>query len=446
MQMMTAPQRPVYKGNPHLRVRPHVGVIALGNAIGNAIVGKMSQPSKEQTQQKVKEDVTKAVKNGATEQEAIKQVADQMIAERGGSIASGHMTMNGGQSLANGMDYSVTNANGDTAYFNLSSVDSVASGYDMIGYLSDHLGSSPGAGMMLGMATNQIIGQTQTYHDNRMNSIQHLDMAKYKMGGANGVFDRPAMVGIPGVTPGPWAPEFLQASSGTNSPAWMRQATGQYGPWSDGYIFASSTPNSSSSDSFTLPSNQINAAGVGVFSLEEMAKRGWGSQLNVARTPMDKINMQLGVGAFAEPIGGARVDTRSFAPLLGGLSEGLTKVSLTASTIGAAQALMNDKDGVDFGDGFRELGKLGVDFAAAAPTLSNVKYLTRFNPVGVAYTAADLAVQLTPDYTIQYGQYAGETRSGWTKLMYMNADQQQRVMNVSPEAHYELYIRRQPKY
>lgn len=77
------------------------------------------------------------------------------------------------------------------------------------------------------------------------------------------------------------------------------------GPWSDGYIFAPSTPSSSSNDSFTLPSNQINAAGVGAFSLEEMAKRGWGSQLNVARTPMDKINMQLGLGAFAEPIGGA---------------------------------------------------------------------------------------------------------------------------------------------
>ena len=46
MQMMTTPQRPSYKGNMHLRVRPHVGVIALGNALGNAIVGKMSQPPK----------------------------------------------------------------------------------------------------------------------------------------------------------------------------------------------------------------------------------------------------------------------------------------------------------------------------------------------------------------------------------------------------------------
>nr|MDC2854675.1 hypothetical protein [Ningiella sp. W23] len=53
-------------------------------------------------------------------------------------------------------------------------------------------------------------------------------------------------------------------------------------------------------------------------------------------------------------------------------------------------------------------------------------------------------MQLTPDYTIQYGQYAGETRSGWTKLMYSHADQQQRVMDISPELHYELYIRKQP--
>ncbi|WP_448214324.1 hypothetical protein, partial [Colwellia sp. MEBiC06753] len=59
MQMMTMPQRPSYKGNPHLRVRPHVGVIALGNAVGNSIVSGLSkspQPSKEDLERQAKLD------------------------------------------------------------------------------------------------------------------------------------------------------------------------------------------------------------------------------------------------------------------------------------------------------------------------------------------------------------------------------------------------------
>ena len=46
MQMMTTPQRPFYKGNMHLRVRSHVGVIAFGNALGNSIVSGLSKPAK----------------------------------------------------------------------------------------------------------------------------------------------------------------------------------------------------------------------------------------------------------------------------------------------------------------------------------------------------------------------------------------------------------------
>ncbi|MCF6437009.1 hypothetical protein [Pseudoalteromonas sp. MMG022] len=91
MQMMTTPQRPVYKGNPHLRVRPHVGVIALGNAIGNSIVSGMQ---KKQTQANV--DKATQVGNEVYEREIslgkspkqAKFAAAQAIAKSSGGAVS----------------------------------------------------------------------------------------------------------------------------------------------------------------------------------------------------------------------------------------------------------------------------------------------------------------------------------------------------------------------
>lgn len=114
---------------------------------------------------------------------------------------------------------------GQTGHFDLSSVNTVQEGYNMIGYLSDHLRGTPNMGMMLGMATNQIIGQTQRHHDALMNSIQHLDIAKYKLGGTNGVFDRPVMYDV---SYGPWASALLD---GSVNPSPVVNPLGQPGPW-----------------------------------------------------------------------------------------------------------------------------------------------------------------------------------------------------------------------
>ncbi len=78
MQMMTTPQRPVYKGNMHLRIRPHVGVIAFGNALGNSIVSGLTTSP---TEKKVKESLAKAQSKGATPQEqqiAVEQALSQL--------------------------------------------------------------------------------------------------------------------------------------------------------------------------------------------------------------------------------------------------------------------------------------------------------------------------------------------------------------------------------
>ncbi|WP_199609034.1 LysM peptidoglycan-binding domain-containing protein [Flocculibacter collagenilyticus] len=146
---------------------------AFGNAIGNSIAAGMQREQAKTNE--VKETVAKAVENGATPQQAVQQVAQKIASENGGSISGGTVSM-GGKSLGNGTDYSVTNAEGQTGHFDLSSVSTVQDGYDMIGYLSDHLRGTPNMGMMLGSATSQIIGRTQTHHDNQIKAMhQRLD-------------------------------------------------------------------------------------------------------------------------------------------------------------------------------------------------------------------------------------------------------------------------------
>jgi hypothetical protein len=212
-----------------------VVVDAFGNAIGNSIVAGMQSKQTQANTNKAKDTIAKAVENGATPQEAVQQVAQQIASENGGTISGGRASYTDEYT---GTGTTLTNSKGETAEFFIDNATTVQSGYNLIESMSDFLGSSPGAGMMLGMATNQIIGQTQRHHDARMNSIQYLDMAKYKLGGANGVFDRPAMVGIPGVTPGPWAPEFLQGAKGASAGLLntISQPSG-FGPWREGYIF-----------------------------------------------------------------------------------------------------------------------------------------------------------------------------------------------------------------
>ncbi len=92
-------------------------------------------------------------------------------------------------------------------------------------------------------------------------------------------------------------------------------------------------------------------------------------------------------------------------------------VGISAYT--ASKETILNPNGFTGTDAKLEGGKVFVDIAAAATSFG--KY-ARFSPVGIAYTAADLAVQNSPEYIIQYGDRAGENVQGWRKLWYADVD------------------------
>ena len=94
----------------------------------------MSGLQKKQTQantNKAKDAIAKVLENGATPQAALQKVAKQIASENGGTVSMGD------KSLGNGMDYSVTNAEGQTGHFDLSSVSTVQDGYDLTAFKYD---------------------------------------------------------------------------------------------------------------------------------------------------------------------------------------------------------------------------------------------------------------------------------------------------------------------
>lgn len=75
------------------------------------------------------------------------------------------------------------------------------------------------------------------------------------------------------------------------------------------------------------------------------------------------------------------------------------------SVYNAGNETVFNADGFSTTDAILEGGKVFVDVAAAATSFG--KY-ARLSPVGIAYTVADLAIQNSQEYTIQYGDRAGE--------------------------------------
>nr|MDC2854674.1 hypothetical protein [Ningiella sp. W23] len=150
------------------------------------------------------------------------------------------------------------------------------------------------------------------------------------------------------------------------------------GPWRDGYVMPLSNETKPQVQSefgklINDTSSRLNAAGLGVYSLEAMAKKGWGSTLGKGQTLTGGI-----VGSYFDRIYDPSkstvvfdysIDTQKTAPLVNDFGQGLGLLSLGLSGGGAYYSYATDADGWDFGDGFRELGKVGVDLAAAAPSL-----------------------------------------------------------------------------
>ncbi|WP_448213483.1 hypothetical protein, partial [Colwellia sp. MEBiC06753] len=155
MQMMTMPQRPSYKGNPHLRVRPHVGVIALGNAIGNAIV-----------QGAIQSDYEKRLK----QQNEISASLNQA-----------------GREISQNIRFEI-----DTPTFDFSNL--VAQGYS-------YDGGSESVRDVSALVANSTelfndLEFKQLKLDARTAKVNSFDYSRYKFGGENGVFDQYDLPGV----------------------------------------------------------------------------------------------------------------------------------------------------------------------------------------------------------------------------------------------------------
>ncbi|AQP98411.1 hypothetical protein B0W48_00545 [Pseudoalteromonas aliena] len=178
--------------------------------------------------------------------------------------------------------------------------------------------------------------------------------------------------------------------------------------------------------------NEINGALLGLGALAKTTSKGWGSTGNNYKS------MQSGVvGSYFDRVYGVgkttvinnyALDTSVFSSGIANVGDGLTKIGYGFTAASSLITLANDHkygDGIDFGDGFREGGYLAVNSAFAAGSLNrfkNVTALSRLSPIGMAFTALDIALQATPSYTVKYGPHAGQVTDGWTKAMHQTSD------------------------
>ena len=158
MQMITTPQRPFYKGNMHLRVRSHVGVIAFGNAIGNSIVQGLQTKQTVSSNKKVSHKIyEQAVASGNSPKEAIFLAAQAVAQENGGAIELGNSsasrpTGRGSFSYDDADGFWLSN-NNDHAFFNYGE----GSYADLtLGHISDFLVGSPAADLGYQYATSRL--------------------------------------------------------------------------------------------------------------------------------------------------------------------------------------------------------------------------------------------------------------------------------------------------
>ncbi|NOH98124.1 hypothetical protein [Vibrio sp. 99-70-13A1] len=82
--------------------------------------------------------------------------------------------------------------------------------------------------------------------------------------------------------------------------------------------------------------------------------------------------------------------------------------------------------------------KYVVDATASTSTLSRAGYLTRFSPLGIAYSGLDVAVQQFKGYEIRYGDRAGQEVNGWSALFYSGLDNQKEIGPTPPPSQWHL--------
>uniref|UniRef100_UPI0035642070 hypothetical protein n=1 Tax=Pseudoalteromonas sp. TaxID=53249 RepID=UPI0035642070 len=159
--------------------------------------------------------------------------------------------------------------------------------------------------------------------------------------------------------------------------------------------------------------------------------KGYGSTLGSYQSLTPGIRGQYMERIYNTPsaIFDYSLDTTQFTQGISAVGDTLTKTGLFM-TLGSSVATLGYDymygDGrLDTGDWFREGGYVVTNTVFALSSFDQFKdvtALTRLNPIGMMFTAIDIGLQISPEYTVQFGPYAGNQVNGWTKVMHANAD------------------------
>jgi len=189
------------------------------------------------------------------------------------------------------------------------------------------------------------------------------------------------------------------------------------------------------SSGLTNLSASIGGLGISSNTLGALLESGWGSSPGIGK----EWNM-----FWNDPKLTMHADWHFGAPALNAFGSKLSIGGIGLSILGATNETFGNPNQIDKVDYLREWGKVGLDAAAAATGF--VTKFARFSLPGAVYSGLDITAQLTPGYTVQHGSEAGKLKNGWTKFMYVGADQAEQMRRINPEMHYQLYIKRDPKF
>ena len=190
--------------------------------------------------------------------------------------------------------------------------------------------------------------------------------------------------------------------------------------------------------------NELNSALLGLGKLKADTIKGYGSTLGSYQSLTPGIRGQYMERIYNTPsaIFDYSLDTTQFTQGISAVGDSLTKLGLGMTAASSGFTLVNDAiygDGIDFGDGFREGGYVATNAAFAASsfdTFKDITSLARLNPIGMLFTAIDIGLQVSPEYTIQYGVNAGNKVNGWTKAMYQIGDLNHANKQINPKFDY----------
>ncbi|MYM60847.1 hypothetical protein GTG28_16585, partial [Vibrio sp. OCN044] len=191
----------------------------------------------------------------------------------------------------------------------------------------------------------------------------------------------------------------------------------------------------------TIDTTSISVAGLNLLAAEKMAANGWGSYLGGyssnsllggADTPVNLVEKQLGLGKYSAISLTPTMNTKLFADGFSIMGDYTTKLGMGVTTLN----MYHKVDQNDYS--ISDVGKYAVDMTASATTLRNVGYLSRLNPIGVAYSVVDIAIQKFENYTVRYGNSAGENVSGWSALYYSGLDTQKDIGPTPPPSQWHL--------